>query len=186
MSFVSSTFYIFLAVCTLCFYCGAPRLRKPMLLVASYIFYASWSLPFAAVLLLSTSLDLLLSRGIARSNQQSQKRLLMWFGVIVNLLVLCVFKYNNFFLSTAISLGSLLHTPPTVMARFRSSAFGNLVLHVRSNKLSCRCLSWRSTTGALVFRIQPLYIMYFPHLVSGPIVRFKQMASQISGDIAPA
>jgi alginate O-acetyltransferase complex protein AlgI len=182
VSFSSPSFLIFFSVSVLCFYLLPSRWRKPLLLVASYLFYASWSLPFICVLFLSTSLDFFLSRGIAATVSQAQKKLLLVTGVTMNLLVLCTFKYANLAFGALSGVGSLVHVPvptwyvsillPLGISFYTFEAISYLVDVYRSNQQPARS-----------FFEYNLYIMYFPHLVSGPIVRFKQFQSQISNNL---
>jgi alginate O-acetyltransferase complex protein AlgI len=65
MLFNSYTFAVFFITVLLLYYI-APfwRLRKGILLMASYVFYAAWNPPFVVLLWISTLVDWFAARGI--------------------------------------------------------------------------------------------------------------------------
>ena len=73
------------------------QLQNGLLLAASYYFYACWDWRFVFLLLLSTLLDFIAGQKIAATNSANQRRI--WFGTAIgiNLGVLGLFKYFNFF-----------------------------------------------------------------------------------------
>lgn len=177
MHFVSTTFAIFLIVVLALFYVLPPRLRKPLLWVASYVFYATWSLPFIAVILLTTTLDYGLSKAISASVSAQKRKTLLIAGIVINLLILGVFKYCNFFLETAHSLGHWLGWEqvlpeqlaiilPLGISFYTFEAISYMMDVYRGEKPAPNWLSYN------------FFIMYFPHLISGPIVRFKELWAQ--------
>ena len=79
MSFAQYDYLPFLLFVLAAFQFVPARLRVVYLLAASYAFYAAWSLPFVALLWLSTVVDWFLAKGIHRSeNQRHRKMLLTW------------------------------------------------------------------------------------------------------------
>src|SRR4051794_1228607 len=68
------------------------------LLVASYIFYGYWDPRFAGLLLLTTAIDY--AAGIMMTRQPDHRRRWLIISLILNLGILGVFKYFNFFLSS--------------------------------------------------------------------------------------
>ena len=63
--------------------------RQAVLLIGSYALYATWGLWFAAVLLASTVMNFLFGRWLRRK----PSALVLWIGIICNLLLLGSFKY---------------------------------------------------------------------------------------------
>ena len=70
------------------------RIRSTWLLVCSYIFYAFFDLRFAAILLFLSLANYVLGQQIGL---KANSRWLVWLGVALNLGILAVFKYANFF-----------------------------------------------------------------------------------------
>jgi D-alanyl-lipoteichoic acid acyltransferase DltB (MBOAT superfamily) len=95
MLFNSINYLLFLSVVTLVYYLFPPRQRWLWILPASYYFYACWNVKFILLLLFSTGLNFLVAIWIESIPSQHRKILLFW-GIFINLSVLIVFKYLNF------------------------------------------------------------------------------------------
>lgn len=179
MNFATPAFLLFLVVVAgAALITNTPKARKVVLLVASYIFYATWNVPFIALILLSTSIDYFLSKQIASTNETSERKSLLTLGIVINLAVLGVFKYCNFFIDSANqTLNALFH---------HSHALHHLALLLplgisfyTFEAISYLVDVYRGEAPAESFYAYNFYIMYFPHLISGPIVRYKELAPQV-------
>src|SRR5438105_1043523 len=84
------------------------RYRVPFLTVASYVFYGTWSIPFIAVILITTAVDYFASHVIYKSTSPKRRKSALIVALAVNLLVLGFFKYFNFLLGTHSSILALL------------------------------------------------------------------------------
>lgn len=177
MSFVSVEFLLFLLITWAAFALLPPRFRAPMLLVASYIFYAFWSLPFISIILLTTTIDYVASKFIESSKDEAKRKWALGAAIVLNLIILGVFKYTNFFLSTihpaVVKLGAEAHVPSTL----------DIILPLGISFYTFEAISYlvdvyRGSPAAPSWIKYNFYIMYFPHLISGPIVRFKELFSQ--------
>lgn len=182
MNFVSSQFLIFMVVTWLLFMVIPARFRCLLLLAASYVFYATWSIPFVAVILITTSVDYLASRIIHANASPAFRKTTLWTAILINLFVLGYFKYFNFFLEINASLLSTLginnampkHLEillPLGISYYTFEAISYLVDVYRGSKPAPNWLSYN------------FYIMYFPHLISGPIVRFNELWPQYMNGI---
>jgi D-alanyl-lipoteichoic acid acyltransferase DltB (MBOAT superfamily) len=153
------------------------RHRKYLLIVASYVFYGFWSVPFIGVILLSSSADYWLSLAIYRSDNPTHRKQFLWAGIGFNLLILMIFKYANFFLATQQQLLGMLHLPIVLPAHL------DIILPLGISFYTFEAISYlvdvyRGQRPAPGFLSYTFYIMYFPHLISGPIVRFNELSSQ--------
>jgi hypothetical protein len=72
------------------------RLRLWVLLLASYIFYSRWDLRFLALIFASSSIDYWLGLRIGETEEPRARRRWLILTVVLNLGVLCAFKYLNF------------------------------------------------------------------------------------------
>src|SRR6516162_10927497 len=101
MHFCSEQYLIFfLTVFALYWSCPWHNARIGLLLIGSFFFYASWN-QWLAVLICATSLvDYLVARGIEKAEAGTQRRLLLMISLVMNLGILCYFKYANFFLES--------------------------------------------------------------------------------------
>lgn len=179
MNFATPAFLCFLVVVAgIALVTNDPKARKIVLLIASYIFYATWNIPFIALILFSTSIDYFLSKRIALTSNSSERKSLLTAGILINLMILGVFKYCNFFVDTANqTLNILFH---------HSHALHHLTLLLplgisfyTFEAISYLVDVYRGEAPAESFYQYNFYIMYFPHLISGPIVRYKELAPQV-------
>src|SRR5262245_5957830 len=82
------------------------RGRIWLLLFASFVFYASWDPRLAVLISATTAADYFIARGMDAWSSQRRRKLLLVGSLVMNLGLLCYFKYANFFLE---SLSDGLH-----------------------------------------------------------------------------
>src|SRR4030095_2424807 len=75
--------------------------RKVWLLLCSYAFYAAWNWKFTFLLLGSTTVDYIVGQMLGKRDAQAWRRFWIATSVCVNLGALGLFKYFNFFISSA-------------------------------------------------------------------------------------
>ncbi len=179
MLFCSLEFLAFFVV-VLGIYWATPsdRLRVWILLGASYYFYANWNKWLALIIFGSTALDYFLARAIASLRTPLARKLLVVISVTANLGLLCYFKYVDFFLEslqTALrSCGAETSWPllsvflPIGISFYTFEAISYIVDVYRG-----RLKPERSLPNFLLF------ILFFPHLVAGPIVRARDFLPQV-------
>jgi len=108
MLFCSKQYLIFFAlVFALYWSLRWPRAKIGVLLIASFVFYASWNRWLACLIFACTTLDYFLARGMEAWSSKRPRQLLLAVSVCANLGLLAYFKYVNFFLD---SLQQLLHS----------------------------------------------------------------------------
>src|SRR5262245_15886256 len=179
MLFCSVSFMVFFAV-LLIVYWSIPwrRARVWLLLIASFCFYATWNKWLAVIICISTLVDYLLALGMEYSTVTWRRRLLLCVSLFANLGMLCYFKYANFFL---LSLDELL------IAAGSPTWFRGLevILPVGISFYTFEAINY--TVDVYRRRIPAernlgnflLFILFFPHLVAGPIVRARDFLPQV-------
>jgi alginate O-acetyltransferase complex protein AlgI len=179
MLFCSISFMLFFAV-LLGIYWSLPwqRARVWLLVAASFYFYATWNKWLAIILCLSTFLDYLLALGIDASVSIRRRKFFLGINLFANLGLLCYFKYTNFFLvsldEALIAAGSptwfrsLQVIVPIGISFYTFEAINYMVDVYRG-----RMRAERNFGDFLLF------ILFFPHLVAGPIVRARDFLPQI-------
>lgn len=108
VSFTSAEYVVLLAfsVCAYWAVKSNERARNLILLISSLIFYGFWSAPFLILLLATCSVDYFSALGIEQHRGTPKARVFLIFAITLNLTVLGVFKYYDFFvLQTAKTLG---------------------------------------------------------------------------------
>lgn len=177
MVFNSLTFLIFLAIVLVAYYRLQHRGQNILLLLASYVFYGWWDWRFLSLLLLTSGFDYWCARWIEAQPTSARRKLLLSFSMIVNLGVLCIFKYFNFF---ADSLEHVL----TAFGMKASFPIVHVILPVGISFYTFLSMSYTIDVyrGELKATRNPveflLYVAFFPHLVAGPIVRASYLLPQ--------
>src|SRR5262245_845194 len=170
--------FFFLIVFTVYWAIPWRRPRVWVLLAASYYFYASWNAELARLIFLTTVGDYLIARGMDRTSVPWRRQALLLLSIVGNLGVLCYFKYANFFLDslrTALSAAGAQTSLPVL----------SVILPVGISFYTFEAISY--TVDVYVGRIRAerrldhflLFILFFPHLVAGPIVRARDFLPQV-------
>ncbi len=179
MLFCSPEFLLFFTV-VFAIYWALPRrsARIWLLLIASFYFYACWNKQLALLITATTVLDYLLALGMDRSNSPRRRRLLLGISLLANLGLLCYFKYANFFLlsldEALIAAGSQTwFRPLRVILPIGISFYTFEAINYTVDVYRRRLPAERNFAHFLLF------ILFFPHLVAGPIVRARDFLPQI-------
>lgn len=154
------------------------RWRLTTLLVASYVFYGLWDWRFLSLLAISTVVDFNVGRRLAATDVQLHRRLLLFISLAVNLGILGVFKYANFFASSLIRLLEPIGLEP-------STPLLTVVLPVGISFYTFQTMSY--TIDVYRRKLEPTndlilfatFVAYFPQLVAGPIERATRLLPQL-------
>ena len=159
---------------------GTNRLANLWLLVASIFFYA-WSAPkstyllfFCVGIIFDFFIALLIARNYRTNNLTISAKLLLTIAIGLNLVFLGYYKYANFFVEVFIDSTSASQVNWRVVILPIGISF--IVFH----KISYLVDVYRR-------KVQPrrslpefmLYLLFFPQLIAGPIVRYHTIADQI-------
>ena len=175
MPFNSYPYFVFLGVAVIGFRWLESRgltARRVFLLLASYAFYAWWRADFLILLAGSTCVNFVLGREIeARAARLADRRGLLIAGLVFNLGLIAMFKYDTLFVSTANDvLGIGLPVPhfflPLAISFFTFEQISYLVDADAGRTHNYSLLDYA------------LFVAYFPHLIAGPIVRHNDLIPQ--------
>jgi alginate O-acetyltransferase complex protein AlgI len=177
--FSSITFLVwFLPAVVLGYLVAGKRFRNGFLLAASVFFY-SWGAPrFIFVILGTTFLDFYIVRAMAESNTERKRKMLLCSSLVINLGLLFYFKYCNFFIDNLNALFGLagkghLSTLSVVLPIGISFYTFETITYVVD--------VYRRVHSPLKnFWNYQLYIILFPKLIAGPIIRYHEIADQIA------
>ena len=179
MAFNSYFFWLFFLVVIGLYRVLPHRGQNRMLLVASYVFYGAWDARFLLLIALSTVVDFFVAQRIVASPDRSRAKRWCTISIAVNLGILGVFKYFDFFTTSfAKLLGSLLN--------YEADPFTlGIILPVGISFYTFQTLSYTidvyrgHTKPATNFLDFGLYVAFFPQLVAGPIERSHRLLPQI-------
>ena len=179
MVFSSALFLVwFLPVLLWIYYLVPYKLKNFVLLFSSIIFYA-WGAPvFIFVLLGTTFIDFHFVKWMGMATVKKKKNLLLLASICINVGLLIYFKYVNFFID---NINSFL-----VSAGAGEIPLLNIVMPIGISFYTFETVTYvvdvyRGVHKPLKnFWDYQLYIILFPKLIAGPIVRYHQIADQIS------
>src|SRR5207237_8718955 len=86
--------------------------KKTVLVVASYYFYAQWDWRFCLLLAGSSALSYIAGQLIDRASDERRARTILGIAVALNLGLLGIFTYFDFFISSANQMPRLLGLEP--------------------------------------------------------------------------
>jgi alginate O-acetyltransferase complex protein AlgI len=154
------------------------ELRVWLLLAASFYFYASWNAWLALLICATTLTDYCLGLALEALTGPRVRRCLLLLSLVGNLGVLVYFKYANFFLGSleqALNAAGVSASMPVLRVilpvgiSFYTFEAINYTVDVYRRKVPAE----RNPAHLLFF------VLFFPHLVSGPIVRARDFLPQI-------
>jgi len=160
MLFNSYSFILFFLLPTVTvFFLLRPLYRFGFLLLVSVIFYGQWNSAHLGLLLLSAALNYLFSLRLSRGHY---RRFVFGTAVALNLLPLIYFKYSLFL---HLSTQSLILPLAISFYTFQQIAY---LADVYRGKIE---------PGS--FWEYLFFVIFFPQLVAGPIVHYKELMSQV-------
>jgi alginate O-acetyltransferase complex protein AlgI len=179
--FNSLTFLVFFAVFLVLYFLTKGRLRLLLCLGASYLFYGWWDWRFLGLIIFSTLMDYLLGLSIGATQDARRRKSLLIVSVVANLGILAFFKYFNFFIDSfqaAMSTIGLEFTPVTLY----------ILLPVGISFYTFQSMSYtidvyrRDIEAEHSFLNFATFVVFFPQLVAGPIVRARDFLPQLRQD----
>lgn len=176
MLFNSLPFALFLGTFLLLWQLSGGRpWRRWLLLIGSWLFYASFSAPFLLLLLLSTALDYRIGRALESQEAPWARKALLAASLVGNLGLLVYFKYGTFLLSivglTVAPEAQVFHVEGSIPPGISFYTFQTLSYTIdvyRRRSPACQ--------DPVDFAI---YVSFFPQLVAGPIVRIHEFLPQL-------
>lgn len=181
MLFYSLDFAIFLPLVFLLYWGLAGRssaLQNVVLILASYFFYAYWDWRFLSLILISTIVDFSAGIFIENEDRASRRNVILCLSLAVNLGILFVFKYFNFFQTNFLLAFSFFG------AKIPSNSL-DLILPIGISFYTLQTISYtidvyrkkiKPTKDLLAFSA---YVCFFPQLLAGPIERATSLLPQL-------
>lgn len=162
--------FYFLPLTILLYYISPKRLKNTIFLIASLFFY-SWGEPiYIFLLLISLFINYILCKNFDKTKY---KKKLFWLAIILNILILCIFKYTNFIVEIINNTFKLTIPSPNIPLPLGISFF---TFQAISYVIDVYREDAKPQKNLLKLC---LYIFAFPQLVAGPIVRYTTVMEQI-------
>jgi alginate O-acetyltransferase complex protein AlgI len=177
--FTEPTFlFLFLPALLGLYFLPWQRHRNWLLLIASLLFYAKGGGTFTWLVMASIAFNYSAALWIDRRRGTEISKWLLRGAVAINLLVLGIFKYANFIgdnLNAAlVALGVVPLTVPKVVLPIGISFFTfHAISYIVDVHRRDAVAQKRPVEAAL-------YLLLFPQLIAGPIIRYREIASQLA------
>ena len=200
MTFISLSFIIFFAVSVILFYICPVKYRWIVLLLASVAFYVICGveyLPFIALTTLSIYLGgvgigkvwnrqkaELSAEGLSREDKKDIKnkakrkaKTVLLITLLLNVLILCVVKFAKFFIGPINSL---------IGGDFSAK---NIIVPLGISYYTFSSLSylldvyWKRFEYEKNFFRFALYVIYFPHILQGPIENYSRLGKELKKEL---
>lgn len=159
MLFNSMQFAMFFPIAVLLYFVIPKRIKNVYLLLVSYVYYMSWEISYAGLLLISTLICYAGAHLLKNDRTLLFKRGVLFLCVFANLFILFIFKYFDLFVPNN-KLNLMLPVGISFYI-FRSISF---IMDVYRGEFSI-------ADDSVGFVDYALYVSFFPQLVAGPIER---------------
>jgi D-alanyl-lipoteichoic acid acyltransferase DltB (MBOAT superfamily) len=181
MTFNSLQYAAFLPVVLLIYWRLGRRGQNVLLLLASYLFYGAFDWRFLGLLMLSTATDYTVGRVLEVTEDEGRRKLAFLASLAVNLGILGVFKYFDFFVTEASRFLDRvgLHANPPLLHVLLPVGISFYTFHGISYAFDVYRKQIRPTHDLLAFAV---FVSFFPQLVAGPIGRAHLQLPQFERD----
>lgn len=175
MQFNSYSYLGLLSLAVLGFWALPPRVRRWYVLALSIAFYATWSPIFVFVPVALCVGIFLMARKIAGGPEKGPW---YWIAICYALMFLVVFRYQH-------GIGTALFALEDGFRRDPGKSLFQIGVPLGISFYSLEAMSYLIDVHQR--RVKPtrftdlyLFVMFWPHLIAGPIVRFRELAPQLN------
>lgn len=169
MIFSSYSFLLFLILFIITYQLFSNKYKIYIIFFTNFIFYSFFNVIFSIALFFDLVINYLLIKGLVNTHLKN-RRLVIFFSIIFNIIILIYFKYFNFFIEN--------------INFFFDSNFKyiNILLPIGISFFTFQIISYYvdiyDKKSAHNFFAFCNYIIFFPQLIAGPILRSKEIISK--------
>jgi D-alanyl-lipoteichoic acid acyltransferase DltB (MBOAT superfamily) len=147
------------------------NLRVYLLIAAGFVFYAAWNIKLSPLIVITILVNFYFGKKIINISGILKKKKILFFSILFNIVFLAFFKYSDFIILNINSITNsnieLLNLPfPLALSFVTFQTIAYLVDCYDGNILKHNIKKYS------------LFIIFFPQLIAGPIVRYNNMISQ--------
>ena len=179
MLFNSLHFFVFAIIVIPVFFVLPHKKQKYLLLFASIYFYSSLKLAFLPLIMFSFTATWLFTLYIKQQNKRTD-RMFLFLTLLVNLGILFFFKYTDFVRSSVYDIESMLGLDPPP---FQAIGF---ILPLGISFYTFQAIAYAVDVYRGEIKAEKnyadffLFLLFFPQLVAGPIMRASQLIPQFA------
>ena len=149
------------------------KFRKYVLLLANYVFFYTWSKFFLVYQVITMVITYISAEVIDHTTNKKIKKISLIIAILINLGVLVVLKYTNFF---GENIFAIFHQPFTPVRLIAPIGISYYTLQMISYLMDTSSGKIHSNHSILDFAV---YASFFPTLIQGPITRFNEIKDSI-------
>lgn len=179
MVFSSSIFlFLFLPIFFTVYFLTPNKWRSAVIVLASYVFYAWWRVDFLLLFFAVTAVNFWLGIKIEQALSEKERKQWLIGGLVANLSTLGYFKYANFGVD---SINTIL-----LAYGMEPLQIGKILLPIGVSFYIFESISYlmdvyrREIPATRRFLDFSAFVALFPHLIAGPILRFKDLSDQFA------
>ncbi len=179
MVFSEIVFLLYFLPVFLALYFLSPKALKNYVLLGSSILFYAWGAPvFVYITLASTLVNFYLVQFMDKSAKKRTKRWLLTASILLNIGLLAYYKYSNFFIENVNAVFDKMGIDAV--------SWTDIVLPIGISFFTFQSLSYSMDVYRKVhvplrkWSDYALYILMFPQMIAGPIVRFNSISDQIT------
>ncbi len=145
------------------------------MVIASLFFYSFWNPIYLPLLLGSLIVNYTIGRILTRG-VTPYKKLYVVLGILFNVFLLGYFKYTDFFIENINTVAGFDFSLPGIALPLAISFF-------TFQQIAYLVDSYKGLTKEYSILNYALFVTFFPQLIAGPIVHYKEMMPQFSSSI---
>lgn len=177
MQFNSYSYLLCLALATIVFWALPIRFRRGYVLVLSLIFYATWNLYLVFIPFVLCTITFLCARVISANKGQPPARRALKAGIAAIVTILGIAKYRGFVINNLSLVIPWLHSHPLPSILMVGLPLG--ISFYSFEAISYLLDTRQGRVNSSSFIDLALFIMFWPHLIAGPIVRSRELIPQL-------
>lgn len=181
MYFNSPTFlFLFLPICLVVYYLADRRYRNLVALAASLVFFAWGQIHYLPLMVFLIVVNFFLGKALelVRDDETGPASRLLWLGIVINLALLIFFKLIiGYGAEWLMRLGLAAEQVNWLNTNSLPIGLSYIAFQAIAYLMDVRNEVVDSEKNFLNFA---LYILFFPKIITGPIARYRDLASQLA------
>ena len=170
--------FLFLPVVLILYYYASKFSKfayEYFLILAGFFFYAWWNIYLSPIIIISIIVNFYFGNLIKKTFEKNFRKKILIFSIFLNIIFLAIFKYADFIIDNVnyffnLDIHSLDLPFPLAISFFTFQIIAYLV--------DC----YNGIIKKTRFTQFSLFVIFFPQLIAGPIVKYNHMMSQFDND----
>lgn len=157
----------------------AEKARLVLLTLLSYLFYGWWDYRFCALMVVSTLVDYVAGLRIAASENPGSRRRWLVVSMVANLSLLGFFKYFDLIAGSVNYAAAWAGAPAQILPLLHLTLPVGISFYTFQSMSYTIDVYFRQVQAQRSLLTFAFYVSFFPQLVAGPIVRYRDLEEQL-------